>query len=269
MELVEAEFGTLAFAEEIRLIIWGLDETFWDGTLTEGGIRYCDDHHQLVIDLAKRGIMSAICSKNDPVQIETMMRERGLWEYFIFPSIDWTPKGPRIALMLEQIGLRAASVLFLDDNPMNLAQAAHVNPGLNVGQPSLIGWLRDAPQVQGKPDPDLARLAQYKVKERKTAATKVVGGDTIAFLRQSNVRVFIEYDVEKHLDRAIELINRTNQLNFTSESRHPPRLVQEAAGCSQARVWHSRSAGIASILASSCTTPTFVHSAAFGNVSPF
>ncbi|MDF3415041.1 hypothetical protein HKX54_11290 [Sulfitobacter sp. M57] len=203
------------FAEDIRLVIWDLDETFWDGTLTEGGIGYRDDHHRLVIELARRGIMSAICSKNAASTIEALLRDRGLWDYFIFPSIDWTPKGPRIAAMLEQIGLRAPSVLFLDDNPMNLAQAAHMNPGLNVGLPQLISELADAPQLRGKPDPQLSRLAQYKLKERKAVASVVAGGDTIDFLRNSNVRVFLDYNVEAHLDRAIELINRTNQLNFT------------------------------------------------------
>lgn len=215
MGVAQPKFDPRAFAEDIRLVIWDLDDTFWDGTLTEGGIRYRDDHHALVIELAARGIMSAICSKNDASDIEALLKERDLWDYFIFPSIDWTPKGPRIAAMLGQIGLRAPSVLFLDDNPMNLAQAADANPGLNVGLPDLISGLSDAPQLQGKPDPEFRRLAQYKIKERKAVASGGVEGDTIAFLRKSNVRVQIEYDVETHLDRAIELINRTNQLNFT------------------------------------------------------
>lgn len=211
----QSEFDQLIFAEDIRLVIWDLDDTFWDGTLTEGGIGYRDDHHALVIELARRGIMSAICSKNDAGTIEALLRERGLWDYFVFPSIDWTPKGPRIAAMLGQIGLRAPSVLFLDDNPMNLAQAVHANPGLNVGLPDLICDLSDAAQLQGKPDAGFTRLAQYKLKERKAVAAVVAGDEPVDFLRKSNVRVFIEYNVEAHLDRAIELINRTNQLNFT------------------------------------------------------
>ena len=215
MGVAEARFGTPTFAEDIRLIIWDLDETFWEGTLTEGGIRYRKDHHRLIVELARRGIMSAICSKNDAPTIKELLTKQGIWDYFIFPSIDWTPKGPRIAAMLDQIGLRAPSALFIDDNPMNLAQAAHANPGLNVGLPSMIKSLRDAPQLRGKDDPELTRLEQYKVAERKADAAKVAGGDTLNFLRQSNVRVFIDYDVDSHLDRAIELINRTNQLNFT------------------------------------------------------
>lgn len=207
----------MSFAEDIRLVIWDLDETFWDGTLTEGGITYREDHHALVKELAARGIMSSICSKNDLEPIEALLKERGLWEYFIFPSVDWTPKGPRIKAMLQQIGLRAPSVLFVDDNAMNLAQARHMNPGLNVAMPDVIAGVLDAPEFIGKPDAGLTRLAQYKINERKLIAAGDVGGDTVAFLRQSNVRVYLEYYVEAHLDRAIELINRTNQLNFTKK----------------------------------------------------
>jgi FkbH-like protein len=213
------------FPEAIRLVIWDLDETFWHGTLTEGGITYRKDHHDLVIALAERGIISAICSKNDPAEIETLLRAQGIWEYFIFPSINWTPKGPRIRAMLDQIGLRPQSTLFIDDNPMNLAQACAVVSGLNVAAPSVISQLLEAPQLAGKPDKALTRLAQYKVTEAKSQAIETAGGTTIGFLRDSQVQVFFDYDVETHLDRAIELINRTNQLNFT-KNRLPENIEQ-------------------------------------------
>ena len=212
---VHATPPEVRFAEDIRLIIWDLDETFWDGTLTEGGIRYRQDHHDLVITLAHRGIMSAICSKNDAAEIEALLRGKDLWRFFIFPSIDWTPKGPRLQWMIAEIGLRPQSVLFIDDNALNRAQAAQMVPGLNVAGPEVIGALAHAPELAGKPDEALTRLAQYKVKERKAQDAVASGGDCFDFLRASNVQVYVEHDVEAHLDRAIELINRTNQLNFT------------------------------------------------------
>src|SRR5271157_5831628 len=94
MELLmsEAEVG-LKF-EAIRLVVWDLDETFWRGTLTEGGIEeYLEDCHNLVIRLAERGILSSICSKNDHESVKQILLERKLWDYFVFPSIDWAPKG--------------------------------------------------------------------------------------------------------------------------------------------------------------------------------
>jgi predicted enzyme involved in methoxymalonyl-ACP biosynthesis len=77
--------------EPVRLVVWDLDETFWRGTLSEGGIRdYVSEHHDTVIELARRGIISSICSKNDHAAVETILREHGLWDYFILPSIVHT-----------------------------------------------------------------------------------------------------------------------------------------------------------------------------------
>ncbi len=217
------------FAEDIRLIIWDLDETFWTGTLTEGGIAFVDDHHNLVIDLARRGIMSSICSKNDYESIKTVLSERGLWQYFIFASIDWSPKAPRIKEQIDEIGLRPASVLFIDDNPQNLQQVlAHV-PGINIAEPSFIPLIASHRRFRGKPDPDLVRLAQYKNSEVKFVERRAFSGDNIDFLRGSDIRVYFEYDLEKELDRVVELINRTNQLNFTKERLPEERDEARAA----------------------------------------
>ncbi|MDF1726215.1 MAG: HAD-IIIC family phosphatase [Sulfitobacter sp.] len=204
-----------ASEEEVRLVIWDLDETFWHGTLSEEGMIWQEANADIVRQLARRGIPSAICSKNDATAVERVLREHGLWDWFIFPSIDWTPKGPRLAAMIEEIGLRAASVLFIDDNPANLAEAqAHV-PGLQVALPTALADLVDRDALRGKPDPECRRLQQYGLKERKAQARATSGATHSDFLRQSAIKVSFEYDVEADLPRAVELINRTNQLNFT------------------------------------------------------
>ena len=45
------------------------------------------------------------------------------------------------------------------------------------------------------------------------------------FLRQCNIKVQIEYDIASNIDRAIELINRTNQLNYTKR-RLPEDIIE-------------------------------------------
>jgi hypothetical protein len=47
----------IGMSEAVRLVIWDLDETFWSGTLTEGGIVYNEATHNIVLELARRGIM--------------------------------------------------------------------------------------------------------------------------------------------------------------------------------------------------------------------
>ena len=50
-----AEIDT-KFEEPIRLVIWDLDETFWSGTIVEGGISIIDENCNIVVELAKRGM---------------------------------------------------------------------------------------------------------------------------------------------------------------------------------------------------------------------
>jgi FkbH-like protein len=203
-------------SEPVRLVIWDLDETFWKGTLTEGGIEeYLVANHDLVIELARRGIMSSICSKNDAATVSAILREKGIEEFFIFPSISWEPKGLRLASLIDTIQLRPATVMFIDDNPNNRAEARAIVPGLQVEDETFIARMLDDPRFHGKDDRALSRLAQYKLLETRKQDEQATSGGNIEFLRQCDVRVRIEYDVLSQLDRAVELISRTNQLNYT------------------------------------------------------
>jgi FkbH-like protein len=210
-------------SEPVRLVVWDLDETFWNGTLTEGGLRYNPVNHDIVVTLAQRGIMSSICSKNDMDKVRAVLEERDVWKYFIFPSINWEPKGQRLASLIEAIQLRPESVMFIDDNPLNLAEAKHYVQEIQTADVALIPSLLTDPRFIGKGDSDLTRLAQYKVLETRKVDQLAAGGDNRAFLKASDIRVTIDYDIDAHIDRAVELVNRTNQLNFTKN-----RLPEDA-----------------------------------------
>jgi FkbH-like protein len=201
--------------EPVRLVIWDLDGTFWRGNFTEGGIAYRQDCHEIIVELARRGIMSSICSNNDPAAIRPVLEAHDIWRYFIFPSIGWAPKGQRIAALIETVQLRPASVMFIDDHPMNLAEAIFYVPALQTESDDFIQNLLGDPRFQGRNDQGLTRLAQYKLLETRQAHKEATQSDNLAFLRGSGIEVMIEHDVEAHIDRAVELINRTNQLNFT------------------------------------------------------
>ena len=38
---------------KVKLVIWDLDETFWRGTLTEGGIAHIDSNIEMVRELSR------------------------------------------------------------------------------------------------------------------------------------------------------------------------------------------------------------------------
>ncbi len=215
--------------EPVRLVIWDLDDTFWHGTLSEGAVTHNARNAAIIDALNQRGIVNAICSKNNHEPVEAELRAAGLWDKFIFPKIAFQPKGALVAQIIKDAQLRAATVMFIDDNVTNLNEALYYSPGLQIAEPDFLGSLLDDPRFTGKPDPELKRLKNYKVLERKAADQARLGGDAggtsdnLRFLRDSDIRISIHPNVEEQFPRVHELVNRTNQLNFT-KNRWPEDL---------------------------------------------
>ena len=109
----------------LKLVIWDLDDTFWTGTLSEGEIVPNAEHIRLVKELSYRGIVNSICSKNYMEPAIAKLEELGVSDYFVFPSINWDPKGQRISTLVKDMKLRAENVLFIDDNIINIHEAQH------------------------------------------------------------------------------------------------------------------------------------------------
>ncbi|MFL5236568.1 MAG: hypothetical protein ACJ8EL_03030 [Rhizomicrobium sp.] len=213
---------------KIKLIIWDLDDTFWQGTLEEGGITAVKDNISLVREFASRGIVSSICSKNDYERSKAKLVELEIWDYFVFPVISFNPKGKAVADMIEGAGLRAPNVLFMDDNPMNLEEVKFFNPGIITEHPAdVLHLLRDHPHLAGKPDPELTRLNQYRFLQQKVEERKTTTLSNEEFLRAIDIRITLDYDVTANFDRVVELINRTNQLNYSKKRLETAEEIEQ------------------------------------------
>lgn len=202
------------FAENIRLVIWDLDNTFWTGTLEEGAIDVPAAHADILKQLSRRGIVNSICSKNRLDAVQAVLEHHGLWEWFVFPRVDYRLKADMVRDIIEQMGLRPQSVLFIDDNPFNRGEVRERVPGVNVVDETFIDSILEDPQLQGKPDPALVRLERYRVlqiKQNEIAST----ADPAEFLRGCDIRLSVHFDVAAEFERIHDLVNRTNQLNFT------------------------------------------------------
>lgn len=209
---------TIDEAKKLKLIIWDLDETFWKGTLSdnETALIPLQENIDFVKELSSRGIVNAICSKNDYEPAKAKLEEYGVWDYFVFNSINWDPKGARVENLISSMALRPSNVLFLDDNPSNLAEAEFISPEIMVAGPEIITDLKAIVKTIGKDDTDLSRLNQYRILEKKR---EDAGGfvSNVDFLKQSNIRIQFSKLDEEAVPRIAELIQRSNQLNFTKK----------------------------------------------------
>ncbi|MBQ7475768.1 MAG: HAD-IIIC family phosphatase [Selenomonadaceae bacterium] len=200
---------------KVKLVIWDLDETFWAGTITsEIPVTPIEKNFSTLRKLTDAGIINSICSKNDFQPVKEKLIAWDIWDLFVFPSIDWTPKGERIKSMLDDMGLRAENVLFVDDNSSNLGEAKFYLPEIMTLDAKNLDELYSAADSLKISDAKHERLNRYKILEKKQSEKKSAASNE-EFLQSANIQLAISHDCRKNLERIAELVARTNQLNFT------------------------------------------------------
>lgn len=200
--------------DQVKLVIWDMDQTFWSGILSEGSVEIPQDRVRLIRELTDCGIMNSISSKNEEDKVLQALRQLDIAEYFVFNHINWENKGEQIRQKLEEMHLRPENVLFIDDDPRNLEEGKYYCPGLMTALPDVIPKLQEYIKGLGHSDVRHERLEHYKVlekrrKEEKRSLTKE------QFLYDSEIVLEIHRDCMNELDRIAELTARTNQLNYT------------------------------------------------------
>lgn len=219
-----------------KLVIWDLDETFWDGTLTEGGISFKPDNLKLIEELTTKGIMNSICSKNNLLDVRSQFITNGylkFWQLFLFPSIDWTPKGNRVKNIISLMNLREENVLVIDDNESNINEIKYFCPNIMSALPEQISKIAEELYLVNDYDFEHTRLRQYKMLEAKNRDKIKTNCSNEDFLRNSDIRICIKKDCCKNLERIDKLIHRTNQLNFTKKRTSKEELQKYFADTSK------------------------------------
>jgi FkbH-like protein len=203
---------------KIKVIFWDLDNTLWSGVIAETEPKINLDLFNMIDKLNKRGIVNSIVSHNEFGDIKRFMSSMGYWDLFVFPKISWAKKAPQILKTLDQMHLRPANALFIDDRQHNLDEAKFFISDINVLNPKdvdILSILEDISDKCGKNDSKLTRFNQYKILESKTIEVeKKYVDNELAFLIQSEIKIMFENCLD-NLDRIYELVSRTNQLNYT------------------------------------------------------
>ena len=75
--------------EKIKIVIWDLDDTFWSGNFEENSLQFIEKNIEILNILNNRGIINSICSKNDFEKIRNLLKEKQIWDLFVFPSINY------------------------------------------------------------------------------------------------------------------------------------------------------------------------------------
>ncbi len=202
----------------IKLLIWDLDETLWQGTLLEGDdVRLRRRAVEAIETLDRRGILHSIASRNDPEAAMERLRQLGLEEYFLYPQIGWSAKSAGVRKIVEAINIGFDAVAFIDDQPFEREEVSHDLPEVMTLDAGELKGLTERPEFMPRfiTDESALRRRMYQADAQRGRAEEEFVGPTEEFLAGLDMKFEIAPAREEDLQRAEELTVRTNQLNST------------------------------------------------------
>ncbi len=203
--------------QPIRLIIWDFPPDQWDKPLRDvDGV--CTPL-SLIRPLAHRGIVSAVCSQH-AAAIRTRLESGGVElggvaSLMLFhdevAAAKGHTQGERIAGLLRALRLSPGNALLISVSPDALREALNDRPGMQFIDDDEVGRLLAKGQLEGRADPDLQRLTQFRLLLRRDAEelrdpSAAFAPNAPAFLRGCDMHVRFDYDVAGQVDLALDLI---------------------------------------------------------------
>ena len=220
-----------------KCLVLDLDNTLWGGVIGDEGVQNLilgRDHpvgeafaafQRYVKDLRNRGILLAVCSKNDPENAkegfshpDTVLK---LEDFSAFKA-SWNPKPDAIREIAAELNIGLDSLVFVDDNPAERAFVAAQLPEVAVPEVgSEVSLFAEVLEREGYFEPvkivqdDLERAAYYTANTaRESHQTSFQ--DYGEFLASLEMTAEIGPFVPVYLERITQLVNKTNQFNLTT-----------------------------------------------------
>ena len=202
---------------DIKCVVWDLDQTLWDGILLEtDDVRPKENVVALIRKLDKVGILHSIASKNSFDHAWQKLEALGLDEYFLYPEIHWMPKADSLKRIAENLNIGIDTFAFVDDNPFELEQVRAAEPTVTCISIRDVDRIATDPRFKGSHTAEArSRRKLYREAMVRESTQRSFGDDYFAFLRSCDIRLRVRPPAESDHDRIDDLVQRTNQLNFS------------------------------------------------------
>jgi FkbH-like protein len=202
---------------QIKCVVWDLDHTIWNGALLEDGDVELNARIPAILStLDQRGILNSIASKNDHDHAQAHLKALGIADYFVHPRIDWARKSVNIKRIAERLNIGLDTLAFIDDNPFEIDEVRKSLPDVFCVHISEVDHLLDHPRLAGSQTADAKERRRFyqnaRVRDEKMAE---FGDDYMSFLKSCEIVLDVKMFVPEDTERVEELVQRTNQLNFS------------------------------------------------------
>lgn len=202
----------------VKCLVWDLDNTLWDGTLSEDGeVVIAPETLEVVRTLDSRGILQSIASKNDFEPAWQRLEELGVAEYFVLPRINWGVKSDSLREIGEGLNFAEGTLAFVDDQPAERAEVNYHLPQVRCyPAEEVLGLTELAEFSPATVTVDSQRRRQmYQAGFQREQEKADFNGPDEEFLRSLDLVLRIGRADDELLSRVEELTLRTSQMNAT------------------------------------------------------
>ena len=222
--------------EPKKVLVTDLDNVLWSGLIADdgpdgiafepSGRGYPHFVYQSVLRrLRGEGTLLAAVTRNDAdVAVAPFRSGRMLLRETDFVAIvaSYHAKSAQIRELAERLNLGQNQFVFVDDNPVELAEVSQVLPAVHClafprQDGDLATFLDDLAALFPHRDvtaEDRARTELYRRRVEGMAPSDLAGADLTHFLRDLRMTLTIHDRSEGERGRAVQLINKTNQFNL-------------------------------------------------------
>lgn len=234
-----------------KCLVLDLDNTLWGGVIGDDGLEGININpnnalgesflafQKYVKSLKERGVILAVCSKNDEDTARTPFEEHPemilrLDDIACFMA-NWNDKSTNLRALAEQLNLGLDSFVFFDDNPAEREIVRQFLPDVEVvdvpEDPALYVRALEAAQpfewVQLSRE-DTSRSESY-ITDRKRKELEMVCIDYDSYLTSLDMRGNVGIVTTMEAPRFVQLINKTNQFNLRTR-RYTDGQVEQING---------------------------------------
>jgi FkbH-like protein len=243
LNIIELHIGAVK-----KVIILDLDNTLWGGVIGDDGIEGIEvgseklgylyrNFQKFIRRFKNRGMLLAISSKNDIVNVNSAfseVKENFLkLDDFTIIEANWENKAANIIKISKTLELSLDSFVFLDDNPVERALVKKLLPEICVphlgDDPSnYVDIVSSLPVLQtiSVTSEDSSRTVLYKAKaKRNLLEEKSINLED--FLISLEMSCIVEELNELNVERAYQLIQRSNQFNLTTSRFNVKDLLEK------------------------------------------
>ena len=223
-------------AAEFKVLITDLDGVMWSGVIGEDGLDgiecgpegqgYCHFLYQgLLRKLKASGVIIAAVSRNDMDLALAPFRAGKLrlsQDDFVAVVASYEAKSSQIGLLAKQLNLGLESFVFIDDNTVEIAEVSTALPEVTCipfpkAADDIVGLITQISKFFNRTvitNEDRKRSDMYRRNLKAAPPSGAKGADIEDYLRSLDMKLTFVERGSRGSDRALQLINKTNQFNL-------------------------------------------------------